>query len=139
MDIALNSTHLIVTSRTIVSPSRPAKYTLCQLLQILNHLREPFDVTLTSISDKFNTLRGCGTTSLASAMRFSSAVGSYIMRGTVVGSMGPMQAERGSVARASRGCIDTNFLLRTRDLHQYVRQYTWRWMDMPTSRPSLRT
>jgi len=82
-------------------------------------------------------LRGCGSAALAFAMRFSSAVGSLKARGTVAGSMGPMYAERGSVARASDGCIGINALLHTRNLCQHVQKRS-RGRDMPTSRPSPR-
>lgn len=71
-------------------------------------------MALTSISNKFNTLCGCGRVALAFSMRFSSADGTLEARGTVDGSIGPMRAERGSVSRASGGCIGIKTLLHTR-------------------------
>jgi hypothetical protein len=120
-----DSTNLVVTSRTIVRPGPRTKHSFCQFLQILYHPRKGLfanEVVLTSISTKFNALRGCGSAALAFAMRFSSAVGSRTVRGTVVGSMGPMHTECGSVLRASGGCICKNSLLHIRNLHQYVQR-----------------
>ena len=123
-NVRCDSTDLVVTSGTIVSPSPLTKHALRQFLQIQDRPREPLTcaIALTSISNKFNTLCGCGRVALAFSMRFSSAVGTLKARGTVAGSMGPMRAECGSVSRASGGCIGMKTLLHTRGHCQYIQR-----------------
>jgi hypothetical protein len=134
------STYLIVPTSTIVSPSPFAKYALCQFLHILNQLREPLKgKVLTSISDKFNTARGCGSAALAFSMRFSSAVGSFLVRGTVAGSISPMRAERGSVSSMPGECIGKNALLYGQSIFHQCAHMRVQGRDEPTSRPSRRT